>query len=40
MSFTEVKEVVCIIKWLEETIKDENKHELAVERFKYVLDCY
>ena len=39
-SFKEVNVVVGIIKGLEETIKDENKHELAVERFKYVLDWY
>jgi len=39
-SFKEVKEVVGIIKGLEDTIQDENKHELAVERFKYVLDWY
>ena len=39
-SFKEAEEVVGIIKGLEQTIKDSNKHELAVERFKYVLDWY
>eukprot|EP00092_Neocalanus_flemingeri_P020394 GFUD01022092.1.p1 GENE.GFUD01022092.1~~GFUD01022092.1.p1 ORF type:complete len:1159 (+),score=370.35 GFUD01022092.1:112-3588(+) len=39
-SFKEAEEVVGIIKGMEETIKDTNKHELAVERFKYVLDWY
>ena len=39
-SFNEFEEVVGIIKGMEDTIKDENKHELVVERFKYVLDWY
>jgi len=39
-SFREAEEVTGIIKGMEETIKDNNKHELAVERFKYVLDWY
>ena len=32
--------LVANIKGMDETTKDENKHELAVERFKYVLDWY
>ena len=39
-SFREAEEVTGINKGMEETIKDNNKHELAVERFKYVLDWY
>ena len=39
-AFNEVDEVVGIIKGLGNTIKDENAHELVVERFKYVLDWY
>ena len=39
-SFNEFEEVVGIIRGMEDTIKDENKHELVVERFKYVLDWY
>ena len=39
-SFKEVDEVVSIIQDLEDTIKDEQKHEVAVERFRLVLDWY
>jgi len=39
-SFKEVEEVVGIIDDLVNTIKDEQKHEVAVERFKLVLDWY
>ena len=39
-SFKEVDEVVGIIQDLEDTIKDEQKHEVAVERFRLVLDWY
>ena len=39
-SFKEAEEVTDIIKNLRNTIDDLNKHELAVERFKYVLDWY
>ena len=39
-SFKEYEEVYGIIRDLETTIKDANKHELAVERFKHVLDWY
>ena len=39
-SFKEVEEVVGIIDDLVNTIKDEQEHEVAVERFKLVLDWY
>ena len=39
-SFKEVEEVAGIIQDLEVTIKDEQKHEVAVERFRLVLDWY
>ena len=39
-SHLEVNELVANIKGMDETTKDENKHELAVERFKYVLVWY
>ena len=39
-SFKEVEEVAGIIQDLETTIKDEQKHEVAVERFRLVLDWY
>ena len=39
-SFKEVEEVAGIIQDLENTIKDEQKHEVAVERFRLVLDWY
>ena len=39
-SFKEVEEVTDIIQDLENTIKDRQKHEVAVERFRLVLDWY
>ena len=39
-SFKESDEICGIIQNLSETVNDDNKHELAVERFKYVLDWY
>ena len=39
-SFKEVEEVAGIIQDLENTIKDQQKHEVAVERFRLVLDWY
>ena len=39
-SFKESEEICGIIKNLGETVHDDNRHELAVERFKYVLDWY
>ena len=39
-SFKESEEISRIINNLPETVFDDNKHELAVERFKYVLDWY
>jgi len=39
-AFNEVEEIKSIITKLEEIIEDTTKHELTVERFKYVLDWY
>ena len=39
-SFKESEELVEIIKNLSSTLQDTNQHELAVERFRYVLDWY
>ena len=39
-SFKESKEIVEIINNLSSTLEDNNQHELAVERFRYVLDWY
>ena len=39
-SFKESKEIVEIIQNLSSTLQDTNQHELAVERFRYVLDWY
>ena len=39
-SFKESREIVEIINNLSSTLEDNNQHELAVERFRYVLDWY
>ena len=39
-SFKEYEELVEIIKNLSRSLQDTNQHELAVERFRYVLDWY
>jgi len=39
-SFKESDEIAEIINNLHDTVNDLNKHELAVERFRYVLDWY
>ena len=39
-SFKESEEISKIIRDLKDTVYDENKHELTVERFRYVLDWY